>query len=57
MNEAMWTEDDYGHAICTNCYAEALFDEDGEFYLSNYCPNCGAEMMSESEQFDIKWGE
>lgn len=29
---------------CSNCGNEAIFSCNDEFVLSDYCPNCGAEM-------------
>lgn len=37
----------YGH-ICSNCKKEPLYHKQTRDYiLSNFCPNCGAEMESE----------
>ena len=30
--------------VCTNCRNEAIFDCNDEYILSDYCPNCGANM-------------
>lgn len=46
---------------CSNCNKESLlkrnYDMDGtslEYELSNYCPYCGAEMLSEKENGNAK---
>ena len=42
--------DPIGSYECSNCHAEAVFNCDGEFVLSKYCPNCGARMVNANEQ-------
>ena len=39
---AMWGDEIAYHA-CDNCWQQAL-EKDGEEVLSDFCPNCGAEM-------------
>lgn len=42
--EGEWiTEQDSYEIICSNCESEA-FSEYGEWFKSDYCPNCGAKM-------------
>ena len=36
-----WNKPDYG--MCSNCHRYAPETENG-FYLSDFCPNCGADM-------------
>lgn len=33
--------------LCSNCNGYPLFDDSGEEYLSDFCPNCGADMRVE----------
>lgn len=35
---------------CSECGAEPFENEDGFYELSNYCPNCGANMRKESHE-------
>ena len=35
--------------FCSFCKNEALEDECHGYFLTNYCPNCGAEMKKEGE--------
>ena len=42
------TEEGSYETICNKCKCEA-FDKDGEYFKSDYCPNCGARMESDDE--------
>lgn len=33
---------------CSNCGDEAIFSCNDEFVLSDYCPNCGADMRGDN---------
>lgn len=33
--------------LCSNCNGDPLFNDSGEEYLSEFCPNCGADMRLE----------
>lgn len=44
---AMWGNEIAYHA-CDNCWQQAL-EKDGEEVLSDFCPNCGAEMREVTE--------
>lgn len=34
---------------CSNCKEDALWDDRGGDWLTDYCPNCGARMDGEKE--------
>ena len=40
---AEWEEIDGGYR-CTNCHHAPIVGIDNEFRLTNFCPNCGADM-------------
>ena len=44
---AMWGDEIAYHA-CDNCWQQAL-EKDGEEVLSDFCPNCGADMREVTE--------
>lgn len=42
-----WIDEDdgaYYPVECSECRKIPLFDVDGDYILSNFCPNCGARM-------------
>ena len=43
------TENYYSHWVCSKCGAWALLEYNEQMCLSNFCPNCGADMRKESE--------
>ena len=50
-DEATWMA--HGNPVafyyCSECKEEAYAGEDGEPLLTNYCPNCGADMRGEQD--------
>ena len=42
-----WNKPDYG--MCSNCHRYAPETENG-FYLSDFCPNCGADMRGKDDE-------
>lgn len=50
-----WIDQDDGAFYpveCSECRKIPLFDVDGDYALSNFCPNCGAEMEGEEHETD-----
>lgn len=50
----LWVEGVIGYHYCSECHNYALADDDladddGKEVLSNFCPNCGADMRKEGE--------
>lgn len=43
-NPAFAGRDPIGGYICSHCGGEAVFTCDDEYFLSDYCPDCGAKM-------------
>ena len=43
------TENCHSHWVCSECGAWALLEYNEQMCLSNFCPNCGAEMRKEGE--------
>ena len=41
------TENCHSHWVCSECGAWALLEYNEQMYLSNFCPNCGADMRGE----------
>ena len=39
----------WNDTICSNCRKEALANECGGYYLTLYCPHCGAIMQNPNE--------
>ena len=47
-NKGKWIDQDDGAFYpveCSECRKIPLFDVDGDYVLSNFCPNCGAMML------------
>lgn len=45
-----WLEKRYGYNYCSVCGGLAgFYENEGENFLSNYCPNCGARMEGAEE--------
>lgn len=47
-----WIDQDdgaYYPVECSECRKIPLFDVDGDYRLSNFCPNCGADMRGEQD--------
>lgn len=47
-----WIDQDDGAFYpveCSECRKIPLFDVDGDYVLSNFCPNCGADMRGADE--------
>jgi len=42
--------DEACETVCSICGDCCIYGGDGETYLSNYCPNCGARMIKDGEQ-------
>ncbi len=50
-----WIDQDdgaYYPVECSECRKIPLFDVDGDYMLSNFCPNCGADMRGEEHEND-----
>lgn len=43
-NPAFAGRDPIGGYICSHCGGEAVFTCDNEYFLPDYCPDCGAKM-------------
>lgn len=44
-----WVFRDRNECVCSCCKTEAERDGKEDWILSNYCPNCGADMRGEEE--------
>lgn len=42
---AFWDTTAAGKKFCASCKAKALYNKNGHFVKSKYCPSCGAEMI------------
>lgn len=53
-DEATWMA--HGNPVafyyCSECKGQAYAGEDGESLLTDYCPNCGADMRGEQNETD-----
>ena len=44
------TENYHSHWVCSECGAWALLEYNEQMCLSNFCPNCGADMRERKEK-------
>ena len=44
------TEDCHSHWVCSECGAWALLEYNEQMCLSNFCPNCGADMRGKDDE-------
>jgi len=51
MNKAKWEDNGNGIKWCGACGKPASFDAKNGFYLSPFCPNCGAQMNNAEKKF------
>ena len=44
------TENYHSHWVCSKCGAWALLEYNEQMCLSNFCPNCGADMREREDE-------